>query len=309
MANTNPNFNVSTLPAYVQENQDVLINGVVFGAKTIDRISIQPGIKTTAEINYLSADPVLQNGKGCDFTPDNTTELTQREIVTALIKVNESFCADTLLGKWAEYLVRIPETQRDTFPFEAYVIRIFRDAIAEKIEKLIWQGDTTSADPDLKWINGFLALAASATGVVPVTVAAGTTAWNALKQVILALPVSVIRRGNVKIFVSPEFYMGFVLELVEKNFFHYSGPQNSAPEEIVFPGTNIMVAKTDGLSGTKKILATNAENLFYGTDVENAQEQFKVKYEEDTNLIKVAVRWNSGVQIAFPDRVVLATLS
>ena len=223
--------------------------------------------------------------------------------------MNESFCADTLLGKWAEYLVRIPETQRDTFPFEAYVIRIFRDAIAEKIEKLIWQGDTTSTDADLKWINGFIALAGAATGVVPVSVAAGTSAWDAIKAVILALPVSVIRRGNVKIFVSPEFYMGFVLELVEKNFFHYSGPQNSAPEEIVFPGTNIMVAKTDGLSGTKKILATNAENLFYGTDVENAQEQFKVKYEEDTNLIKVAVRWNSGVQIAFPDRVVLATLN
>ena len=69
MANTNPNFNVSTLPAYVQENQDVLINGVVFGAKTIDRISIQPGIKTTAEINYLSADPVLQNGRAVTLPP------------------------------------------------------------------------------------------------------------------------------------------------------------------------------------------------------------------------------------------------
>lgn len=310
MSASDPNFIVSSLPSYVKENQDFLIKEVVFGTPTIARITPQTGIKTSAYVNYLSATPVLQDGKGCGFNPSNSTTLTQRTLETALIKVNESFCADTLLGKWAEYLVRIPETQRDNLPFEAYILTLFRNAIKEKIETLIWQGDKTkTSDTDLKWINGFLKLATTDNDVIDVAIAYGTNAWNSIKAVIKAVPAELIRKGGVKVFVSPELYMAFTLELVEKNLFHYSGPQNAAPEEIMFPGTNIAVVNTPGLAETNYILASTADNLFYGTDVENAQEQFKVVYEEDTNLFKLIVRWNSGVQFAFPDRVVLGTIA
>jgi hypothetical protein len=308
MATTDPNFIVTTLPDYVQENRDLLIKDVVFGAPTIGRITPQTGIKTSAKINFLGADPVLQNGEGCGFTPQNTLELTQRTIDTALIKVNESICPDTLLGKWAEYLVRIPEPQRAELPFEAYVIRVIRDAIREKIEKLIWLGDTTSQDPDLKWINGFVTLAAADNDTVKVSIATGTPIWDAIKAVIAALPNEVVRRGNVRLFIAPELFLAFTLELVEKNLFHYN-PGNAAPEEIYFPGTNFAVTSAAGLSGTGYIFASNVDNLYYGTDVEGANEQFKVVYDEKDELFFVKVRWNSGVQYAFPDRVVLGTIA
>lgn len=303
------NFIVSSLPDYVKENEELLIKDVVFGTPTIRRITPQTGIKTSAHINYLGADPVLQDGKGCGFNASNTMELTQRTIETALIKVNESVCPDTLLGKWAEYLVRIPEPQRAELPFEAYVVAVLRDAIKEKIETLVWQGDKSSADTDLKWIDGFITLALADNNVVDVPIAFGTSAWNSIKAVIAAIPAELIRKGNVKVFVSPELFLAFTLELVEKNFYHYSGPQNAAPEEIIFPGTNIAVVNTAGLADTNYIFASYPENLYYGTDVENSEEQFKIVYDEKDEEFLVKVRWNSGVQFAFPDRVVLGTIA
>ena len=306
---------VSSLPDYVQTNRDLILkNFGLVGIATRQRIGIQTGIKKSAYLNFLEVEPVLQDGSDCGFSASGSVTLTQREINVATIKVDMDICPKKLLGKYAEYLVRVNASAED-LPFQQYIMDGVTLEINKKIEKLIWQGDTTkTTDTNLKWFNGFLKQFATESSSLAAymvggsAIAHGTSAYNAIQAVYMAMPEETLDRGGI-IFVSPALYREFLQDMVAKNYFHYSGPQNSAPEEIVFPGTNIMVAKTDGLSSTNKILATNAENLFYGTDVENAQEQFKVKYEEDTNLIKVAVRWNSGVQIAFPDRVVLATLN
>ena len=301
----NENFIVTSLPDYVEQRREVLVKDVVFGTPTVNRIVPQTGIKTTAKINYISADPVLQDGSNCGWSPQNTTELTQRAIETALIKVNEEFCPDTLLGKWPEYLVRIPETQRENFPFEGYVLQIISNSIKNKIEKMLWQGNKLSLDADLKWIDGFIKIASNEAAVTDVAIASDASAWNAIKAVIAALPNDVIRRGDVRVFIAPELYLAFVLDMVEKNFFHYAGPMDAYPEEIVFPGTNVRIVSTAGLSETKYILATNRDNMYYGCDVENADEMFKVDYDARGNTLGVAVRWNMGVQFAFPNRVVL----
>lgn len=306
----NPDFIVSSLPEYVEQNRELLVKDVVFGASTISRINIQTGIKTKAALNYLNADPVLQNGNGCKFTPENSLELTQREIETALIKVNEEICPDTLLGRWAEYLVRIPEPQRAELPFEAYVIRILRDAIREKVETLIWQGDKTSSDADHKWINGFIKLASTDTNTIKANIAAGTSAYDAIKAVIAKVPAAALRTRRVKAFVSPELFQAFLLELVEKNFYHYAAAENgAAPESIYFPGTAVEVVSTNGLAGTNYIFASPSDNLYYGTDVEGAAEQFKIVYDEVEETFLVKVRWNSGVQYGFSDIVVLGTIA
>lgn len=307
MANTDPNFIVSSLPSYVEQRREPLIRDVVFGAGSIQHLSLQTGIKTAAKLNILSADPVFQDGSVCGFTPDNTTALTQREIVTGIIKVNESFCPDTLLGKWAEYLVRIPEPQRAELPFERYIVDIFKEGIRKGIELAIWQGDTTSLDDKLKWFDGFLKIAGADGNVNAVSIAAGSTAYDAIKAVILAIPEVDIFSGKAKVFVNPGLYQLFLFELVEKNLYHYSGPQNAAPEEYVFPGTNVRVISTYGLTGTYNIFASASDNLFYGTDVESAAEQFKIVYDEVSETFLLKVRFNAGVQYAFSDRVVLGT--
>lgn len=308
MASTN--FVVTSLPAYVQDNKDLIIkNFALVGTASRQRFGIQTGIKTSAYLNYLELNPTLQDGKGCGFTALGTATLTQRTITTAIIKVNMDICPDSLLGKYAEYLVRIGANSNE-LPFEQYIVDGVTTEINKKIEKLIWQGDTSkSTDTDLKWINGILKQLASDSDKVAVSIAANTAIYDAIKAVYLAIPEETLERG-AEIYVSPANYRDFLMAMVEKKFFNYSGPQDSAPEEFVFPGTDVKVVKTPGLAGVNdRIVASFPENFVYGCDAEGDLEDVKIWFSDDDDLFKLKVKWNSGIAYRFPNQVTLGTIA
>ena len=308
MASTN--FVVSSLPAYVQDNKDLIIkNFALVGTASRQRFGIQTGIKTSAYLNYLELNPTLQDGKGCGFTASGSATLTQRTITTAVIKVNMDVCPDSLLGKYAEYLVRIGANSNE-LPFEQYIIDGVTTEINKKIEKLIWQGDTTQAsNTDLKWLNGILKQLASDSDKVAVSIAANTAIYDAIKAVYMAIPEETLERG-AEIYVSPANYRDFLMAMVEKKYFNYSGPQDSAPEEFVFPGTDVKVVKTPGLAGVNdRIVASFPENFVYGCDAEGDLEDVKIWFSDDDDLFKLKVKWNSGIAYRFPNQVTLGTIA
>ena len=304
------NFVVSSLPDYVQNNKDLIIkNFALVGTASRQRFGLQTGIKTSAYLNYLELNPTLQDGKGCGFSASGTATLTQRTITTAIIKVNMDICPDSLLGKYAEYLVRIG-AKSDELPFEQYIIDGITAELNKKIEKLIWQGDTTkTTDTDLKWLNGILKQLASDSDKVAVNIAHGTAIYNAIKAVYLAIPEETLERG-AEIYISPANYRDFLQAMVEKNYFHYSGPQDAAPEEFVFPGTDVKVVKTPGLAGVNNlIVASFPENFVYGCDAEGDLEEVKIWFSDDDDLFKLKVKWNSGIAYRFPNQVTLGTIA
>ena len=308
MASTN--FVVTSLPAYVQDNKDLIIkNFALVGTASRQRFGIQTGIKTSAYLNYLELNPTLQDGKGCGFTALGSATLTQRTITTAVIKVNMDICPDSLLGKYAEYLVRIGANSNE-LPFEQYIVDGVTTEINKKIEKLIWQGDTSkSTDTDLKWLNGILKQLASDSDKVAVSIAANTAIYDAIKAVYLAIPEETLERG-AEIYVSPANYRDFLMAMVEKKYFNYSGPQDSAPEEFVFPGTDVKVVKTPGLAGVNdRIVASFPENFVYGCDAEGDLEDVKIWFSDDDDLFKLKVKWNSGIAYRFPNQVTLGTIA
>lgn len=308
---------VSSLPAYIQENRDMILrNFALVGTATRSRIGIQTGVKGKANLNYINIEPTLQDGSDCGFNASGAITLTQRTIETALIKAQDDICPKKLIGKYAEYLVRIAATEND-LPFEQYIVDGLVRELNKKIEVLIWQGDKTkTTDANLKWINGFLKqfstegsyLAANMTGAS--ALAHGTSAYNAILAVYMAMPEETLDRGGM-IFVSPALYRSFLQDMVAKNYFHYSGPQDSAPEEFVFPGSDVKVVKTPGLAGTTlpTLVGTFADNLVYGCDMENDEEVIDIWWSQDDRVFKYDVEWNSGVAYHFPNQVVLAEIA
>lgn len=298
-------FNVSTLPAYVQENKDLLLkNFALVGGGTRSRISIQTGVKHSAHLNYIEIAPTLQDGSSCGFTNSGDIALTQRTIETAAIKINLDICPQTLRGKYAEYLISMNATE-DALPFEQYIMEGVTNVLSRKIETLMWQGDKSkTTDTNIKWIDGFLKIAGAESGVKDVTITL-TSVYDAIAKVYENMTDEAIERG-AEIYVSPANYRKFMNELVAKNFFHYAGAMEAAPTEFFFPGTSAKVVMTPGLTGVdNKIVGTFAKNLFYGCDMENDEEVIKVWWSDDADLYKLKASWNSGVQIAFPDQVVL----
>ena len=299
------NFIVTSLPAYVENNRDVLLkNFGLVGTDTRRRIGLQTGIKKSAYLNYLEVSPTLQDASGCGMEPAGDVTLTQRTINVATIGIDLPVCAKKLLGKWAEYLVRV-NASADTLPFEQFIMDGVTAEINKKIEKLIWQGDTSkTTDPNLKWIDGFLKQMGADSDVIDVAIAAGTSAFQGFLDVYNAMPEEVLERGGV-IFASPTIYRIFVQELVALNFYHYSGPQDSYPEEFVLPGTDVRIIKTPGLAGSLQVVGTWAENLVYGTDFENDEEDIIVEYDKKKQIFDIIASWNSGVAYAFPNYIVL----
>lgn len=303
------NFIVTSLPEYVQNNKELLVNKFgLLGNSTRQRISIQTGVKGKAALNYLDINPVLQDGAECAFTPEGTAVLSNRDIETAIIKVDMEFCPRTLRGKYAEYLIRINAVEEgNKLPFEEYVLDLIIDSINDRIETMIWQGNTAlTSDNTRKWIDGFLKLATDATGVVDVAIAANKTAYEAILDVYMALPEGILEM-TPEIYVSPALFRKFVQEMVAQNWYQITigAPQ----DEFMLPGTDVKVVKTKGLAGTQNIVGTFPKNLYYATDMEGDEEDIDLWYSKDDRVFKLEVLWNSGVQIAYPDMVVLGTIA
>lgn len=299
-------YNVTGLPAYVEQHKSDLLYQVVFGGNTIRRMAKQTGVKGTSTINLLSTDIPFQNGAGCGFTPQGEAKLTQRQIVTGRIKIDTEFCPDNLVGKYNEYLVRVNAHQTD-LPFEEEIMASIIDSIRAKMEKAVWQGDTASEDNTLKHFDGLLKALNSASGVIKEEVQ-GDSAFDAIKTVYMAIPEHLLAKSNVKINVSPAVYRQFLLEMVEKNLYHYAGAQGEFPTEFTFPGTNVAVALAEGLAGTNKIVAAQDSNLVYGCDMEGDMEDLKLWFSDDNDVFRLKGKWNAGANVAFPDEVVVATI-
>lgn len=299
------NFIVSTLPDYVANNREVLLkNFGLLGNGTRSRIGLQTGIKKQAELNFLEIAPVLQDGSVCELDPQGSVTLTDRIINVKWIETYFTICPKKLIGKWAEYLVRA-NANAEELPFEQYIVDGLMNSINSKIENLIWQGDTTSQDADLKWIDGFASIIE--TDGVQATVT-GATVLAKLQSLYASIPAEALKRG-AEIYVSPAKYRAFLMDLVNANLFHYpSADSGTFPKEFFLPGTDVKVVMTDGLGTSAKAYATFPANLVYGTDMENDEEDVKIKYDDIKEIFHVKALWASGVQVAFPGLAVYATI-
>lgn len=299
-------FVVSGLSDYVQNNREIILKDVVLGADSISRMTIQPGVKKDAELNFLLVEPVLQDGSNCGWNASGNATFTKRVINTGAIKVNMAFCKKTLLGKWTEYVVRFG-ANNDEFPFEQYIIDGVRDGIKSQMEKAVWQSDTSNSG----LFDGLIKIINAATGTIKETITSGKSAYEAIYQVYMAIPEEILEKEDLAINVSPKIFRAFCKELTDMNMYHYTA--DGSKTEVILPGTGCKVRMVKGLAdsvGTnyRKIVATYDRNLVYGCDMLDDAEEIDAWYEKGSDEHRIKVEFNAGVQIAFPDLCVLGTM-
>ena len=300
-------FVVSSLPDYSEINREQIIKKAVLGGKFIERMTKQTGIKKDALLNYLAVSPVLQSGASCGFNASGDTTFTQRTLSTADIKVNMSWCTKTLVGKWNEYQVRIAANPNaETLPFWDEILEQLLAELNKKRENLIWNGDITSSDADIKWHNGLIKLALADSTVIDVTVAAGSSYIKAVKDVYLAIPAEVLDKAQI--FVNPSFFRALSVELAEKSGAYFRA-EDADPEVLYIPGIACPVVKVNGIGSSNYIFAADPAELFFGCDLENGAEDARLWYSDDDDLFKLKINWNQGVQYAFGDHIVLGAYS
>ena len=280
-------YNVSALGAYVQENKDIILKDIVFGGEygnTIPLMTKQLGIKTTEKIHPSTLEAVLQDVSGdCGFNPQGDLNISERSITTSQKKVNMEFCLEKLLGKFAEYKVRVGANP-DALPFEAEIIDGLVKSINKQVEKGVWTDLITNTTAQL-------------------TVSGEGTAYERVMAVYMALPEAILE--DAVIFVSPATFREYVKDLVDKNFYHYN-PADGDLEEIFIPGSGVKVRKAKGLAEQTDdvIFGTSPKNMIYGTDFMDNKEEIKAWFSDDNDTYRIKVRFNYGANVAFPDLVV-----
>lgn len=291
---------MTSLTSYVEQRRLPLIKEAVLKAKSASLFNLQTDIKTSAALNLLSTAIQFGDGLACGWDEAGTQTLSQRILATGNIKINMAYCDKEMLKYWTQYQVRVAAGQK-TLPFEEDFVNAVVENVKAAIETAIWQGDTASETNNLKYFDGLLKILKDAAGTVDVTIT-GTSAYDDIMAVYNAIPEKVL--DGASILVGSDTFRKFIQELVAKNYYHYSGENLNG--EIMLPGSQVKVIAVNGLNGTDKIVAGQLDkNFFYGCDMMNDEEKFELWYSQDFREFRLAIEFNAGVQVAFPDEVVL----
>lgn len=280
-------YNVNALGAYVAENKDIILKDIVFGGEygnTVPLMTKELGVKGTAKIHPATISAVLQEVNGeCGFNAQGGLNIADVEIVTKQYKVNSEFCAEKLIGKFAEYKVRVGANE-DALPFEAEIVEGLVKDINKQVEAGVW-----SQLAEIEGVNAYLYMNAEA-----------DTPYKKVMATYMRMDESMLEDGII--FVSPSLFRGYINDLVEKNLYHYN-PADGDLTEIFIPGAGVKVRKANGLKGDVTY-GTSAKNMVFGTDFMGNAEEVKVWFSDDNDTYRVKVRFNYGATFIFPDLVV-----
>lgn len=291
-------INVSALTAYVEEQRLPLIRKTVFAAPSTKYFNLQTGIKHSAALNILNTEVEFGDGATCGWDEAGSSAFSQRTLEVGNFKVNMSFCDKAMLKYWMGYDVRVAAGQK-SLPFEEDFVNGIIDGVRVKLEDMIWKGVKANDKMD-----GLLTILKAESGVIKPTIASGSSIYEKTLAAYKAIPASKLESASI--FMGVDSFRDLVLELTAKNLYHYS-PEVDSALEIVLPGTNTKVRGVAGLNGEKAIVAADGENIYFGVDMEGDEERFDLWYSKDNQEFRLAINFNAGVQVAFPDEVVLAT--
>lgn len=278
-------YNVDGLSAYVADNKEVILKDIVFGGEygnTIPVMAKELGVKGTAKIHPTTITAVLQDVNGeCGFSAQGDLTIADIEVATKQVKVNTEFCAEKLIGKFAEYKVRVGANE-DALPFEAEIVQGLVKDINKQVERGVWNALNESNRYQTISLEG------------------AEDAYAKIMKVYEAMPEAVLEDGII--FVTPAMFRQYVMNLVEKNLYHYN-PANGALDEIFVPGAGVKVRKANGLLDNN-IFATSPKNMVYATDFLGNAEEVKIWYSDDNDTYRVKVRFNYGATFIFDDLVI-----
>ena len=291
-------INVNALTAYVEEQRLPLIRKTVFAAPSTKYFNLQTGIKHSAALNILNTEVAFGDGATCGWNEAGTSAFSQRTLEVGNYKVNMSFCDKAMLKYWTGYEVRVAAGQK-SLPFEEDFVAGIIDGVRVKLENMIWKGVKATDKMD-----GLLTILKAEGSVIKPTIDSSASIYDKTIAAYKAIPAGKLESASI--FMGVDNFRDLVLELTAKNLYHYS-PEVDSALEIVLPGTNTKVRGVAGLNGEKAIVAADGENIYFGVDMEGDEERFDLWYSQDNQEFRLAINFNAGVQVAFPDEVVLAT--
>lgn len=298
-------FNVSSIAVFTNETAQALIKKAVLQGRTIDLVSVIPGIKYKESLNIM-ANTISPQNAVCGFSSNGSVAFSQRDITVTALEIKESLCQKTLeqyfMGQWMS-AGEPKENELGSILAESYV-----EKIKEYNEIQLWIGQLTGSTfntpitNSYTKIDGWLNQLTGATARIHPTAATGATSAGHIVTVVDAMvasiPSEMWSRNDLVLFLGYPAYVALVQALKAANNYHYTGEVGS-DMTLVYPGTNVKIVATHGLDLIDYKVLTYGENLVVGTDLMNEEEKYDIWYSKDNDEVRTNIQWKIGAAIRF----------
>lgn len=300
-------FVVSGLTDYVDQSSEELISAAQFGNETAAMMNLQTGVKSSKALQLLNVAAYPQVNSSCGFNASGTATLTQRNISTSAIKYEASFCINDLEAKWTQTLIKKGQDYDESDMPKEIMDEVVK-FVNRYSETADWQGDSASGDPILAQYDGLLKIIDAAT-----TVSATPSTYNStncrtiVAEMITLIPAPLQGDPDFTFFLGYPELETYRQKLMADNLFHV--PAGDAVNVITAEGSIYKLKAVHGLDNTSRIIGMKPDNAYLGVDMEGEEEQFRLWYSQDDDLVKYSIKYRRGWQVAIPSEIVEYTNS
>lgn len=294
----------SRLKSYLDVNKDQLIMDAIFNSKTSKLFTLQTGCKSPTAIVRLDS-TVEFGADACSFSAGGTDTFTNRILTPNFIKVNKVYCDKDLLNSWKASDVRIAATNNDSIPFEQQILEQNGKVIGAEIEKLLWVGDKTNGTGNMAYADGLKTLidADVTNSVIPagnVIAKSSDTIYKRVEKLWKALPANIADKCTIVMNITN--YKNMIVDLADANLFHIF-EEYDGEYRMRLPFANIDVIGVEGLEGEDVIYALPLDEVYYGVDLENDNEDVDFYFDKSDRNFKYVCEFVVAVQYAFPEHI------
>lgn len=294
----------SRLKNYLEVNKDQLIMDAIFNSKTSKLFQLQTGVKAETAIVRLDSTVEFANDD-CSFSAGGSDTFTNRTLVPNFIKVNKVYCDKDLLKSWKASDVRIAATSNDSIPFEQQILENNANVISAEIEKILWQGDKTDGQGNMAFADGLVKMINDdiTNTVIPAAnvIAKGSdSVYDRVQKLWLALPANIADKCTIVMNITN--YKNMIVELADANLFHIF-EEYDGEYRMRLPFANIDVIGVEGLEGIDNIYAMPLDEVYYGVDLENDNEDVDFYFDKSDRNFKYVCEFVVAVQYAFPEHI------
>lgn len=282
------------LNEYVNVHRDELIVRASATFATLPHIDKMLAVKYQDVVPMLESSVVLKDGSACGWDPNGADTISPIIIKDFPVVVQKTFCGKDFRKTYANYELNWKAGGVEV-PFAEKFIDSNLQAIADELEKLVWQGDTVIG------IDGFLK---QMDGTKKTLV--GTTAVDRIDEVVKGLTDRMLKKG-VNIFVSPSFFRQYIHE-INAECCSNKGVIDAAVATLSYIGdSRITIIPVSGLIDGEnvKIVAATKDALVYATDIENSENEFRWFRDEKEGTENLEVLFLAGTAIRYADEAQL----
>ena len=294
MANT---VDLSSLSEYIKSNSDQLFVKSTVGAKTLDYVDLALNIKNKEKLTYLDSEVVLQ-GAQCGWNPQGSDVFSERYIEVHPIEIEKEFCYYSFQKTAIAEQMKFASGRETLGSWEEKIANSNVEATKKAVEIMVWQGNSGAS------VTGFLADAETASAAT-VDFASGQTAVDKVDAMVAALPIEMLAKGDIRIFMGFGDFRSYI-QALNGTCCASRGIIDANTEALDYLGdSRIKLVPVLGLEGTGKMVAATADALVYGTDIEGSETMYSWLWDQKENKYLLHIMFVAGTAIRFPDQVVV----